>query len=417
MSITEAQARRAVRRAEQDWDCAVVDPRSSWNQKHDHHGLLSLLVTAFACGRVVLRHVEDFCVDLGAHARRRLGVPKLVSDSTLYRLLTEQTPAGFRETVWKQLRKLFDAKVIKRDLFRFGVASFDGKKVWASTSRTVDGAKEAVDPATGVVTSSLSTLRAVLTSALGQPCLDLELIAAKTGESPAFRTVFRRLVDAFGAHFEIVTGDSAMTGRENALLIRAAKKHYALALKANQPRLLELAQLSFAAQAWPCLHETREREHGGVMTRQLHVVNVGALIHFDFPGATEFWRVTQWWTHEDGRSSLEVRYFISSMPTDMLSAKEKLSLVRLHWGIENGHHWALDVALEEDDRQPVQTSRAAIEVTAWLRVLAYNLLATWRAKGSRKDRRPMSWGRAKELLRDALVLAAPRTDGLLTPAA
>lgn len=415
MSVTDAQARRAVRRAEMRWDERVQDPRCDRTHRHDHEGLLSLMVAAFACGRVVLRRVEHFASDLGPHARRRLGVSKAVSDSTLYRLLSRQSPAGFRETVCRQVRRSLDAKLVKRDLFRLGVLTVDGKSVWTSTSRTVEGAKQSTDEKTGMVTSSLSTIRAVLTSAVGQPCLDLELIAEKTGESPAFRTMFPRVARAFGRHFEVVTADAGITGRENALVIRGADKHYVLSLKANQPALHGFAERWFATFPGACLKETRELEHGGVMTRQLHVVNVADLEGFDFYGATEVWRVTQSWAHEDGRSTFEVRYFTSSMPSQMLSPTEKLALVRLHWGIENGHHWALDVALEEDDRQPVQASRDSIEVVAWLRVLAYNLIALWRARAPLKDGRRMSWARAMELLRDALLHAKLNETELLAP--
>ncbi len=65
------------------------------------------------------------------------------------------------------------------------------------------------------------------------------------------------------------------------------------------------------------------------------------------------------------------------------------------------------MALKEDDIQPCAKSREAIEVVAWLRVLAYNVIATWRAGRPKKDRRPISWERAMELLRDALVFAEP----------
>jgi len=261
----------------------------------------------------------------------------------------------------------------------------------------------------------LSTLRAVLTSALGQPCLDLELIAAKTGESPAFREVFRRVADQFGGLFEVVTGDSGMTGRENALLIRGARKHYVLALKGNQPTLHGFAERWFAAYPGSSLKETVEAEHGGVMTRQIHVVNVAGSEGFDFCGATEVWRITQRWAHQDGRVTVEVRYFISSLPPTSLAPTEKLNLVRLHWGIENGHHWTLDVALEEDARQPVQTSCEAIETVAWLRVLAYNLLALWRVRAPKKDGAFISWARAKEQLRDALRTAHLHAKELLAP--
>lgn len=80
-----------------------------------------------------------------------------------------------------------------------------------------------------------------------------------------------------------------------------------------------------------------------------------------------------------------------------------LRLVRLHWAVENRHNWTLDVVLKEDDRQPCLASRSALEVVAWLRVLAYNVLSSWRARLPLEDRLPVAWERACELLRDALV--------------
>ncbi len=59
--------------------------------------------------------------------------------------------------------------------------------------------------------------------------------------------------------------------------------------------------------------------------------------------------------------------------------------------------------LEEDDRQLCLHSRTALEVTAWLRVPAYNLISSWRAALPLKDRLPVAWARACEVLRDAFV--------------
>src|SRR5574340_1266270 len=50
MRATQAQARRALRRADFVWDERVEDPRKDINVKHAHHGLLGLVAAAFACG-------------------------------------------------------------------------------------------------------------------------------------------------------------------------------------------------------------------------------------------------------------------------------------------------------------------------------------------------------------------------------
>ncbi len=49
--------------------------------------------------------------------------------------------------------------------------------------------------------------------------------------------------------------------------------------------------------------------------------------------------------------------------------------MRMHWGIENGCHWTMDVVLGEDDSQPCQASRASIETVSWLRIIGYNAVS------------------------------------------
>ena len=145
MAVTEAQARRALRRVDVPWSTKVVDPRKAHNQRHDHRGLLSVLAAAFACGRTCLRRVEEFSADLGKGARRALGVGRAISDTTFFRVLAKQGVSGLRETVWGQVKDYVRAKVVSNDLFPVGVLSFDGKSLWVSTSTHVEGAKTTID--------------------------------------------------------------------------------------------------------------------------------------------------------------------------------------------------------------------------------------------------------------------------------
>ncbi len=61
--------------------------------------------------------------------------------------------------------------------------------------------------------------------------------------------------------------------------------------------------------------------------------------------------------------------------------------------------------LGEDDAQPCQASRASIETVSWLRIIGYNAVSAWRQLSPTRDRKPVSWARAMETLRDALLLA------------
>src|SRR5262249_45304032 len=70
-----------------------------------------------------------------------------------------------------------------------------------------------------------------------------------------------------------------------------------------------------------------------------------------------------------GKASDEVRYFISSLPAKV---RRLAGAVRQHWGIENGLHWGLDVAFNEDRMR--QRDRTGIENLALLNRLAVALL-------------------------------------------
>jgi hypothetical protein len=395
------QARRALLRADFPWDERVKDPREPINLKHGHHGLLGLLAAAFACGRVCLRRVEDLAADLGPAARSRLGLPGTPSDSALYQLIARQSPDGLRETLCAQVHDLERRKLIPRDLFARGVVSVDGKVFWTSTVQSVEGAKVSVNEEAGVATSSLMAVRAVLTSSSARPCLGQEIIGEKTGEAPAFRVLLPQVVQQFGHLFEIVTGDAGLGCRENALMVLGANKHYLFSLKGNQPTLEAAAAELFAVQPNLVLATSREHRNGAVLSREFSAVSVAGHPEVIFPGAKQFWRVVQQSQIGDHLLSKEVRYFITDLDAKSFGAERALGLVRLHWGIENGANWTMDAVLREDDVQPCQQRREAIEVVSWLRVLGYNLLSAFRARAPKRDRLPQSWERSLERLRDA----------------
>jgi hypothetical protein len=77
----------------------------------------------------------------------------------------------------------------------------------------------------------------------------------------------------------------------------------------------------------------------------------------------------------------------------------------MHWSIENGCNWTMDVVLGEDDSQPCQASKDSIETVSWLRVIGYNAVSAWRQQSLRRDQKPISWNRAMETLRDAFLFA------------
>jgi predicted transposase YbfD/YdcC len=71
----------------------------------------------------------------------------------------------------------------------------------------------------------------------------------------------------------------------------------------------------------------------------------------------------------DGKETVEVRYYISSLAPDV---KRFARAARGHWGIENGCHWSLDMTFREDESRLRQ--RNLRENFAWLNRFALSLL-------------------------------------------
>jgi hypothetical protein len=73
-----------------------------------------------------------------------------------------------------------------------------------------------------------------------------------------------------------------------------------------------------------------------------------------------------------GNASVEVSYYITSLPPERADAARLLTLIRGHWGIENRLHYVRDVTFDED-RSAVR-SDAAPQVMAASRNLVLALL-------------------------------------------
>jgi hypothetical protein len=408
MPMTEAQARRALRHADIPWDSEVDDPRDPSFVVHDHLGLLGGLAAAFAVGRYNLRRAEDFLADLGLGARRALGLGReSPCDTTLYRLLAEQKPIGFEETVFAQMKDLIARKVVKNDRLALGVLSFDGKGTWSrADGEKVEGARQSSYDADGSSLQTFGALRAALTSSSVCPCVGQKSIGSKEGEATAFRDLLPRICEELGGQFKIVTGDAGLCARENAALVAELGRWYLFGLKGNQPHLYGLATDHRHYSVGKPLARTVEKYRGHVIERELYAREVAGDPEADIEGAQQLWYVCQaTYDHAGECITAEQRYFVTSIPVGVLTRAEELALVRMHWAVENGCHWTMDVMLGEDDSQPCQASRASIETVSWLRIIGYNAVCAWRQQAPRRDRKPIAWKRAMETLRDALLLA------------
>jgi len=192
-------------------------------------------------------------------------------------------------------------------------------------------------------------------------------------------TAIPQLIELLDLKDCVVTLDAAGCQKEIAAQIVAKGAEYVLALKDNQPTLHEQVADYFLGQLEKdqpdgTMRHLRQVEagHGRTETRQTYVAP-----------APEEMRASGAWVglasivlvirhcvdHATGKASDQVRYFMSSLPAKV---KRLAGAVRQHWGIENGLHWVLDVAFNEDRMR--QRERNGIENLALLNRLAVSLL-------------------------------------------
>jgi predicted transposase YbfD/YdcC len=167
----------------------------------------------------------------------------------------------------------------------------------------------------------------------------------------------------------LVSGDALYCQKGRCRQLREAGADYLLAVKANQPDLLDPDLLDDVTLLFrePPLGErfltaqTISKHGGRLETRQLRASAVLAayLQEVGWPDVGLVLAVEttgRWPTHPARPSRHDGRYFLSSLPATTPPAT-LLAFVRCHWHIENRLHWPRDVTLGEDACQ-VRVGRA-----------------------------------------------------------
>jgi predicted transposase YbfD/YdcC len=195
--------------------------------------------------------------------------------------------------------------------------------------------------------------------------------AEKSNEITAIPELLR-LVDIKGA---IITIDAMGTQKAIAEQIVAGGADYVLALKGNQETLHQAVIDYIDEQLEGDLaeaqeHVTTETGHGREERRTYLQLSAPETL----PGSL-LWKglksigLTTSCRLQDGKETIEVRYYISSLEVDV---KRFARSVRGHWSIENGCHWSLDMTFREDESR-LREQRLR-ENFAWLNRFALSLL-------------------------------------------
>ncbi len=131
--------------------------------------------------------------------------------------------------------------------------------------------------------------------------------------------------------------------------------HYVVAVKNNQPTLYNDIINSFSPELQASEpknyseYESIDKGHGRIETRKCTICKSTSLISHKKKWQSAACLIAVSCSRtiiKSDKTTHFTRYFITNH-TD-LSAEESASFVRKHWGIENGLHWILDMAFDED---------------------------------------------------------------------
>jgi predicted transposase YbfD/YdcC len=225
----------------------------------------------------------------------------------------------------------------------------------------------------------------------------LVLGQAKVAEKSNEITAIPELLKLLTLKGATVTIDAMGCQKEIAATIVDQDADYVLALKGNQGALSADVEL-FCAEQKACdfkdasvsRHETLEKSHGRIERRTYTAIGDIAWLAERHPGWKGLSSIVMVESEREilgGKSERETRFYISSLAAD---AERQGEAIRSHWGIENSHHWVMDM-LFRDDECRIRTGNAPANFTT-IKHMAGNLLRHGGGKHSlRIKRRLAAW--------------------------
>jgi predicted transposase YbfD/YdcC len=312
---------------------ALEDPRSHINRRHPLPSVLVIAVLAVlagAAGPTAIARWAELKEDLLTGI---LDLPHGIPGKDVFRrVLMALKPAAFEAGFNAWIARLRDEAIAETGVDR-PIIAIDGK-----TARRSHDANEGLGPL-HIVTAWAGEYGL----ALGQ-----QACAEKSNEITAIPELLKK-IDVRGG---IVTIDAMGAQKAIAEEVIRGKADYVLALKGNHESLHRAVIEHIDERLEGDLEgaqelTTTDRGHG----REEERTYLQLPIHADLPGRGE-WKalesigVVTSRRVEGDRESIEIRYYLSSLPVDVGLFSRA---VRGHWSVENACHWSLDVTFREDD--------------------------------------------------------------------
>ena len=301
------------------------DPRVVGRTRHKLFDILFITVAAVIAdcddwGMILLwaREREPW---LRRYCELPNGIP---SRFTMSRLLRRLAPEAFHRAFAAWMKGI-------QEITNGDVVAIDGKTMRRSFDRAPDGK------------GTIHTVSAWL--AKNRVVLGQRKVADKSNEITAIPELLR-LLEIKGA---LVTIDAMGCQKEIAVAIVEREADYLLAVKDNQPTLAEDVKRTFEEAEKESLAYTATLDdgHGRVEVREYYqCMDLSRLrTAKEWHGLRSLGKVVSYRCEIGGRSSVETRYYISSLEDGV---ERMANGIRAHWGIENQLHYVLDVSFSED---------------------------------------------------------------------
>ena len=319
--------------------CELPDPRKKRGVRHRFSHLLVIMICSVVAGATTLVEMAEWAADTarGQLADLGIGAPHA---TTLARILQRLDADALDRLAGSWAQGMTPVTAI----------AIDGKEV--------RGAKNGGGTRVHLLAGIDHTTGAVLVQAN---------VSEKHNEITYFKPLLEGIKDLKDV---IVSADALHTQREHAEYLHSREAHYVLTVKGNQPKLHE----QLRALPWKRVragNKTRNTANGRDIERTVKCVSVDDGIKF--PHAAQAAQITRKSRPLGTRKwSTETVYIITSLTPAQGKPELIGSLIRGHWGIENGLHWRRDVTWREDGSQ-IRCGNAP-RVMASLRNIAITIL-------------------------------------------
>lgn len=328
------------------------DPRMERTKRHKLLDILVIAICGAVCGVDDWVSMEEFGRAKHDWLKGFLELPNgIPSHDTFTRVFARIDPVQFQQSFLSWVETI--AKMLPGD-----IVAIDGKTLRQSYDRSSDKA----------------AIHMVSAWAVGN---GIVLGQVKTSEKSNEITAIPKLLEVLELEGCIVTIDAMGCQRDIAAKIIDKKADYVLSLKGNQGNLHDNIALFFDYAATNDFsgidydyYEASDGGHGRVEVRRHWTVS-----DLDWLDGKDRWKdlttivMVERERHIKDEISKETTYYISSMGRD---AQRLAGAIRGHWGIENGLHWVLDIAFQEDGSR-VRKDHGA-ENLAVLRHITLNLI-------------------------------------------